>query len=147
MRYLGLDVHSKTTVASLLDATGTEVRTATIPTTLPALQALVGQMRLADDLLVGHEVGGLSHFVHDVVAATGTRILAFSPHQLRMITASRKKTDRRDAFWIAKTLQTGMMPHPVHIPTGEIRELRSLLALRRALVAQRKEWLIRAMPT
>ena len=45
-----------------------------------------------------------------------------------MIAASRKKADRRDAYWIAKALQTGMYPHPVYIPTGEIRELRALLS-------------------
>lgn len=61
-----------------------------------------------------------------------------------MIAASRKKTDRRDAFWIAKALQTGMMPHPVFIPTGEVRQLRGLLAQREALVSDRTGWLIRA---
>ena len=28
--------------------------------------------------------------------------------QLRMIASSRKKTDRRDAYWIARALQSGM---------------------------------------
>jgi hypothetical protein len=40
-----------------------------------------------------------------------------------MISASRKKTDRRDAYWIARALQTGLHPHPVYLPMGEIREL------------------------
>jgi hypothetical protein len=51
-----------------------------------------------------------------------------------MIAASRK-TDRRDAYWIAGT-HAGMYPHPVSIPTGEIRELRVLLSRRRLLKAE-----------
>ena len=37
-----------------------------------------------------------------------------------------------------------MTPHPVYIPTGEIRQLRSLLSQRQALVDERKRWLSRA---
>jgi len=32
---------------------------------------------------------------------------------LRVIAASRKKTDKRDAYWLARAVQTGMTPHPV----------------------------------
>jgi hypothetical protein len=56
-------------------------------------------------------------------AARRGEILSFNAAQLRMISASRKKTDRRDAYWIARALQTGLHPHPVYLPMGEIREL------------------------
>src|SRR5215469_948611 len=61
-----------------------------------------------------------------------------------MIAASRKKTDRRDAYWIAKALGSGMYPQPVYIPTGEIRELRALLSRRQMLQAERNRWQYRA---
>lgn len=61
-----------------------------------------------------------------------------------MIAASRKKTDRRDAYWIAKALHSGMYPHPVYVPTGEIRELRAGLSQRRALTAEHNRWRYRA---
>jgi transposase len=144
MRYLGLDVHSKATVGWLLDAAGGEVEHASLPTTAPALQQLIERCAAGGELLVGQEIGSLSYFVHDVVTAAGARILSFNAYQLRMIAASRKKTDRRDALWIAKALQTGMMPHPVYIPCGEVRRLRSLLSQREAVVAERKRWLLRA---
>ncbi len=63
---------------------------------------------------------------------------------LRVIPASRKKTDRRDAYWIAKSLQTGMTPHVVYVPGGEIRELRRLLARRALLKRDLKRWQVRA---
>ena len=71
-------------------------------------------------------------------------ILSFNAHQLRMIASSRKKTDRRDAYWIARALQAGMHPHPVYLPTGDIRELRALLTRRRMIQTDRNRWQNRA---
>jgi len=144
MRYLGIDVHSAASVWCLLDAEGQQVEEGKVPTTAPALRSLVERLAAGDELLVGQEVGTLAYFVHDVVAAAKVRILSFNAQQLRMIASSRKKTDRRDAYWIARALQTGMMPHPVYIPTDEVRRLRGLLARREALVRDRRRWVVRA---
>lgn len=144
MRYLGLDVHASATVFCLLDASGSEVEHGKVSTTGPALTELVRRLGAAEEVLVGQEVGSLSYFVHDAVTAAGVKILSFNAHQLRMIASSRKKTDRRDAYWLAKSLQSGMMPHPVYIPTGQVRRLRTLLSQRDAIVTERKRWLLRA---
>jgi hypothetical protein len=53
---------------------------------------------------VGEEVGRLCHFVNDTVTAAGVKILSFNAQHLRMIASSRRKTDHRDAYWIAKAL-------------------------------------------
>ncbi|MFC1642927.1 IS110 family transposase [Myxococcota bacterium] len=143
MRYLGIDVHVRASVWCLLDASGARVERGKVPTTQGALTALVQRLSAEEELLAGQEVGKLCHFVHDTVTAAGVRILTFNAHHLRMIASSRKKTDQRDAFWIAKALQTGMMPHPVYIPTGEVRELRALLSRRSALVEEHTRWLSR----
>ena len=144
MRYLGLDVHSKTTAWCLLDAAGEQLGRGKAATTVPALTKLVENLSAADELVVGQEVGTMSYFVHDVAAAAGSKILSFNAQQLRMIASSRKKTDRRDAWWIAKALQTGMYPHPVYIPLPPIRRLRSLLSQRQAVVRARQAWVVRA---
>jgi transposase len=144
MRYLGIDVHVKTSVWCLLDTKGEVVERGKTPTTAPKLTALVQRLSAEDEVLAGQEVGILSYFVHDVITAAGVKLLSFNAHHLRMISSSRRKTDRRDSYWIAKALQSGMMPHPVYIPTGEIRVLRGLLARRRALVVDRWRWLSRA---
>ncbi len=49
-----------------------------------------------------------------------------------------------DAFWIARTLQTGKTPHPVYIPTGQVRRLRNLLSRREAVAKEQRRWLLRA---
>jgi transposase len=144
VRYLGIDVHVQATVWCLLDSTGTIVERGKTPTTSPELTRLVRRLSAEEELLVGQEVGKLCHFVHDTLTAAGVKILSFNAHHLRMIASSRKKTDKRDAYWIARALQTGMMPHPVYIPTGEVRELRALLSRRTALVTEHKRWLSRA---
>jgi transposase len=144
MQYLGLDVHVKSTVWHLLDATGQTIQIGKTPTSVPELQKLVRRFSEADELLVGQEVGKMAYLVHDLVTATGVKILSFNAWHLRMIASSRKKTDRRDAFWIAKALQTGMTPTPVYLPTGEVRELRNLISRREAIVVERKRWLARA---
>ena len=130
MRYLGMDVHAKATVWCLLDPQGEVVREGHTPTTAAALVALVRELAQADPVLAGQEGGTLTYLVHDAGTPAGTTLLSFNAQQLRMIAASRKKTDRRDAYWIAKALQSGMYPHPVYVPTGEIRELRAMLSQR-----------------
>jgi hypothetical protein len=100
MKYLGMDVHGKATVYCLLDAQGEVVERGNIATTAPALTQVIARLLLADILMCGHEVGTMSHFVHDVVTGAGATILPFNAQHLRMIASSRKKTDKRDAYWI-----------------------------------------------
>jgi transposase len=144
VKYVGMDVHSRSTVWCLLDASGALEREGSVETTGAALVALVKELSGEGVILAGQEVGTMSYLVHDTLSAAGTKILSFNAAQLRMIAASRKKTDRRDAFWIAKALASGMYPHPVYIPTGEIRELRALLVRRRMVQAERNRWQYRA---
>jgi transposase len=144
VRYLGLDVHGKATVYCLLDAEGNVIDRGSVPTTVLDLSELVRRLSKDGEIMAGQEVGTMCHFIHDIFTALRIKILSFNAQHLRVIASSRKKTDKRDAFWLAKCLQTGMMPHPVHIPTADVRKLRSLLAQRRALAAERKRWLLRA---
>jgi transposase len=144
MKYLGIDVHVKTSVCCLVDGNGTVVERTKVPTTTADLTALLQRLTAEEELLAGQEIGKLSHFVYDTFTAAGVKLLSFNAHRLRMICSSRKKNDKRDAYWIAKALQSGMMPHPVYIPTGEVRLLRSLLSQREALVVERRRWLSRA---
>jgi transposase len=139
-----MDVHAKSTTWCLLDASGEVVREGSVATTTTTLAALVQELAREEPILAGQEVGTMSYLFHDALSAIGTKILSFNAAQLRMIAASRKKTDRRDAFWIAKALASGMYPHPVYIPTGEIRELRALLTRRRMLQTERNRWQYRA---
>lgn len=144
MRYLGIDVHGIASVWCLLDEDGEIRARGKVETTVPALGELVTELSRQGELRVGQEVGTMAYLVHDAVAGAGAEILSFNAYQLRMIASSRKKTDRRDAYWIARALQAGMHPHPVYLPTGEIRELRALLTRRRMIQTDRNRWQVRA---
>jgi hypothetical protein len=80
MRYLGLDVHTKATVWSLHDSQG-EVEHGKVETTGPELQKLVKRLSTTEELVVGQEVGTMSHFVHDVLSAAAIRNQAFNATQ------------------------------------------------------------------
>ena len=144
MRYLGIDVHVSTTVWCLLNETGEVVANGKVSTTQEGLSRLLSELGGPRGLVIGQEVGTMTAFVQDVLVAYGADIKSFNAHHLRMIASSRKKTDRRDAYWIARALQTGMTPHPVYVPTGEIRQFRRLLSRRAAIVDDRRRWLLRA---
>ena len=144
MKYLGIDVHSQASGWCLLEENGEVRAQGRVETTVPALEKLVTELSGPEGLRVGQEVGTMAYLVHDAIAGAGVEILSFNAYQLRMIAASRKKTDRRDAYWIARAVQTGMHPHPVYIPTGEIRELRALLARRRMIQTDGIRWQHRA---
>jgi transposase len=128
----------------LLDETGEIVERGKVATSAPDLTALLKRLTETGVVVAGHEVGKMSYVIHDVCAAASVELLSFNAYHLRMIASSRKKTDTRDSYWLAKALQTGMTPHPVYIPTGTVRLLRSLLSQRQALMVERRRWLARA---
>jgi transposase len=144
MKYLGLDVHLKSTVWCLLDEDGVIAGHGQVETTRLGLQQLLSSLKEHGELLCGQEVGSLCYFVSDIFIECGVKLLTFNAYHLRMIASSRKKTDKRDAYWLAKALQTGMTPHPVYLPNGDVRELRGLLSQRQALSRERVRWRVRA---
>jgi len=144
VKYLGIDVHSAASVWCLLDQDGEQVATGRSDTTFPALRDLASELASDDELVVGQEVGTQAYLVHDAFTNAGVPIQSFNAAHLRVIAASRRKTDRRDAYWIARSLQTGMTPHPVYMPPGEVRELRKLLGRRRMVQRDRNRWQYRA---
>ena len=86
----------------------------------------------------------MAYLVRDALADSGIPLLSFNAQQLRVIASSRKKTDRRDAYWIRRSWETGMHPPPVSLPTRRIRELRALLGRGRILMSERQRWWVRA---
>ena len=102
MRYLGIDVHSSASVWCLLDQHGETVSRGRAQTTYPSLAMLARQLSAEEGLLAGHEVGTQVYLVHDAFTDAGVPIQAFNAAHLRMIASSRKKTDKRDAYWIAR---------------------------------------------
>lgn len=136
-RCCGLDVHRKTVVGCLLvrmpDRTlRREVRT--WGTTTGELLQLADWLAAEGCTHVGMEATG-SYWkpVYNLLEDRFTLIVA-NPGRVRMIPS--RKTDMRDAEWIATLLQRGMLPKSA-IPSRSERELRELTRYRSSLVTER----------
>ena len=69
-----------------------------IAATARELTELARRLMSSDELMCGQKVDTLCHFVHDVIATAGAKILSLNAQQhLRIGASSRKKTDKRDA--------------------------------------------------
>ena len=133
----GLDVHKKTVVACLLiwaqGKTTKELRT---------FGTTTGELRqLADWLLANgcrqvaiESTGVYWKPVFNVLEARGIGVLLANARHIRNVPG--RKTDLKDAEWIAQLLQLGLLTGSF-VPPQEIRELRELTRYRKTLIQQR----------
>jgi hypothetical protein len=57
----------------MLDAQGQVVERGSLATTALDLTSLITRLRSVDEVTCGQEVGTMSHFVHDIVTAAGSK--------------------------------------------------------------------------
>jgi transposase len=136
-RCCGLDVHKKTVVACLLTpglrgGTIREVRT--FGTTTRELLALTDWLSAAGCTHVAMEsTGSYWKPVYNILEGTFELLVANAQH-LKAVPG--RKTDVRDAEWIADLLRHALL-RPSFIPSRPERELRELSRYRTALVRER----------
>jgi transposase len=136
-RCCGLDVHKKIIVACLivLAANGQrhkEIRT--FGTMTRDLLALLDWLRAAGCTRVAFESTGVYwRPIFNVLEGEITVLLVNAQH-IKAVPG--RKTDVKDAEWIADLLQHGLL-HPSFIPPAPQRELRELTRYRSSLVADR----------
>ncbi len=133
-RCCGLDVHKKTVVACVMTPAGQETRTFSTMT---------------QDLLALSE--WLEHWgvIHVAMESTGVywkplfnlledtfEVLVVNAHHIKTVPG--RKTDMRDAEWIADLLRHGLV-RGSYIPDRPQRELRELVRYRRSLVGNRTQ--------
>lgn len=132
-RCAGLDVHRDTVVACAITPEGREVRT------FGAVTA--GLLELADWLAAK----GVTHVamestgvywkpVYNLLEGTGVELLVVNARHMRAVPG--RKTDVRDAEWIADLLRHGLV-RGSFIPERPQRELRELVRYRRTLIEER----------
>lgn len=132
-RCVGLDIHRDTVVACLITPEGRELRTFGTMT-----EDLLG---LAD-WLTGH---GVSHVamestgvywkpIYNLLEGTGLELLVVNARHIKAVPG--RKTDVRDAEWIADLLRHGLL-RGSFIPDRPQRELRELVRYRRRLIEER----------
>lgn len=127
MYHCGADVHSKSTWLTILDGKGREVFSGKVPTCREALQEAV-RPYLKRGIRVIQETGALQAFIQRVLGEIGAEVLTVHANHMKVITASKKKSDRRDAFQLAYHSLKDNLPEPVYVPNQAEQDLRALLA-------------------
>jgi len=134
-RCCGLDVHQKTVVACVKTAEGKETRT---------FKTMTGELLEFADWLAAK---GVTHVamestgvywqpVYNLLEQFGFILLVVNAHHIKTVPG--RKTDIKDAEWVAELLQHGLLQGSF-IPNRSQRELRELTRYRRTLVQQRAQ--------
>ncbi len=132
----GLDVHKQTVVACLLrpDGDGERKEIQTFGTTTAALEDLRDWVRAAGCTHVAMEAtGSFWKPVHNILDSHVEILVVNAAH---MHALPGRKTDIRDAEWIATLLKHGLL-RASFIPSREQRELRDLTRTRTSLTDER----------
>jgi transposase len=132
-RCVGLDVHRDTVVACLLTPEGRQLRT--FGTMTDDLLALA-------DWLIGQRVSHVAMEstgvywkpVYNLLEGSGLELLVVNARHIKAVPG--RKTDVRDAEWIADLLRHGLL-RGSFIPDRAQRELRELVRYRKRLIEER----------
>ena len=131
----GLDVHQKSVVACVTMPKGKESRT--FGTMTQDLLELSDWLVSCGVTHVAMEsTGVLWKPVYNLLEGLGLTLLVVNAHHIKSVPG--RKTDMKDAEWIAKLLQHGLL-RGSYIPDRPNRELRELARYRRSLIQQRAQ--------
>lgn len=132
-RCAGLDIHRDTVVASVITPTGRELRT--FGTVTDELLALADWLLGLGVTHVAMESTGIYWKpIHNLLEGTDLELLVVNARHIKAVPG--RKTDVRDAEWIADLLRHGLL-RGSYIPDRPQRELRELVRYRRRLIEER----------
>lgn len=136
MNYCGIDVAMASSYVYITDSQGRKKSSGEILTTPEAVEHRL-RPYLRGGLSVAIEAGNQSAWIYELLVALGAKVTVVNPTKVKLIAASRRKTDKIDAKILCELLRLDGLPHPVHVPERVTRELRGLLVARRQLVSAR----------
>ncbi|MBV6418470.1 MAG: IS110 family transposase ISAzo28 [Steroidobacteraceae bacterium] len=133
-RCAGLDVHKKTVVVCVrIPRKKGEVRT--FSTTTKGLRELAQWLLDNDVTHAAMESTGIYwRPVYNILDGTGCELLLVNAHHIKQVPG--RKTDVKDAEWIAELLQHGLLTSS-YVPNRGQRELRDLVRYRRKQIQMR----------
>ncbi|MGH7820159.1 MAG: IS110 family transposase, partial [Candidatus Binatia bacterium] len=133
--YVGLDVHSKSSVFVIQDADGELVGRGEVPTSREGFERLCSQYALPAGTKVALETGTVAFFVARELSRLRLDPVVVDAHEVRL-KAHRpmQKSDRRDALELCEGIRRNSYRTIVHVPPLEIGQLRETLSRRRHFV-------------
>ncbi|WP_258360023.1 IS110 family transposase [Moorella sulfitireducens (nom. illeg.)] len=132
-RCCGLDVHKKSIVACLITPEGKEIRT--FGTMTDDILALIDWLKSKGCTHVAMESTGVDWKpIYNLLELEEIEPMVVNAQHIKTVPG--RKTDCKDAEWIAELLQHGLLKGS-YIPSREQRELRELVRYRRSLINER----------
>jgi transposase len=132
-RCCGLDVHKKSIVACLITPKGKEIRT--FGTMTEDILALADWLKQSGCTHAAMEsTGSFWKPIYNVLELTDIETLVVNAKHIKAVPG--RKTDVKDAEWIADLLRHGLLQGS-YIPNRDQRELRELTRYRRSLIEER----------
>ena len=133
--YVGLDVHSKSSVFVIQDERGEEVGRGDVPTSAEGFSALRIRLRLRAQTPVALESGTMAFYAARKLREVGLAPVVVDAREVRVKAhRPRQKSDTRDAGELCEGLRRGIYQAIVHVPAEEIEQLRNTLSRRRHFV-------------
>lgn len=133
MRILGVDLGQSKSAWVQMDSTTGELQQGWLTMEEAAWQRLLAALR-PDQVVM--ESSPLAARVHDLVRAHGLAVVVADTSGAAWCWKNvKRKTDPDDALKLVRLAVLGQL-NPVHVPPPAVRELRTLLAYRRTLVAE-----------
>ena len=132
-RCCGIDVHKKIIVACL--RVGRKCETKEFGTSTQDLRELANWLISNDCQIAAMEsTGSYWKPVYNVLEVLGQEVIVVNAHHIKNVPG--RKTDVKDAEWIAQLLQCGLLKAS-YIPSRDQRELREIARYRKSLVEER----------
>ena len=133
MKYVGADYHKEFVTVCIQGSRGKVQEIFELPATCDGMDELIRKME-GDNWMIMGETSGYSVNLHNYLLANGINSKLVDPANLKLITASDKKTDRNDATVIAtflRLMDKGEISLSIsYIVDGDQRDLRDLCRYR-----------------
>jgi len=127
MRYVGMDIHSKTTTFCVIDDEGKICKRGKVESGESQWLGIVSHWP-GEEVGVALESGNKTWWVVDVLRGAGIEPVVVDARQFKLISHSKKKSDKHDARALADALRGGLAQrYSVHVPREIARRGRSLL--------------------
>jgi transposase len=133
-RYVGLDVHKRHVMVAAVDAQQQLVLAPQKIATHKFQGWARAHLKLTDCIAL--EATTNAWEIHDQLVPLVAEVAVANCHQLQLISASSRKTDKHDAVVLAKLLAAYILP-TVWVPPQSVRDLRALTRHRTQLLQQR----------
>ena len=134
--YAGIDLHTRNSVVCVIDEKERKLVTETAPNDLPSILSLLERVPRRPAVAVEATLNW--YWLVDGLQEAGYKVKLAHTVGLYMITGAKVKTDRRDAFSLAKLLRLDAIPE-AYIYPKDTRPIRDLLRRRTRLVRLRAE--------